>query len=163
MKKMKKNLSKIFVCIAFVALSACSKDDSPNPGSASGSLGTFAGNIQVSDDPQTKLGYIYNAKVTVTKSGNNATIKIKGDLNVDREYTGTVASSGNGNYYINISKQTKPSAKNATESLVINNNALAFMIGVSNDSETVKASPAATSSIVISGKIQLIGTGMIKE
>lgn len=161
---MKKNLSKIFVCILLVAVSACSSDDdSPNIDSGSGNLGTFAGNIQVSDDPQTQLGYIYNAKVTVIKSGNNATIKVTGNLNVNREYTGTFDSSSNGTYLITINKQVKPTEKIATDKVIIANNELTISLGVANDSEAVKTAPNATGSIVISGKLQMIGTGMIKE
>lgn len=160
---MKKNLSKIFVCLFLVVLSGCSNDDdSPDTGSGSADLGTYSGNIQVVDDPQTVLGYIYNAKVSVTKSGNNATIKVKGDLNVDREYTGTIDSSANDSYIISIKTQVKPSAKIATDKVIISNNQLTIQIGVANDSENVKTSPTGT-SIVIAGKLQMIGTGMIKE
>ncbi len=160
----KKKMGLVFFLAVMLAFTSCNKDDdSPDPDSGSGSLGTFAGTIQVSNDPQTNLGYIYNAKVTVSKSGNNATIKVTGDLNVDREYTGTINSAVSGTYFITINKQTKPSAKNATETVVINNNQLAIQIGVSDDSETVKESPTSSSSIVISGKIKLIGTDMIKE
>lgn len=161
MKVIKINL--LIFLATILALTSCNKDDdSSNPDTGSSSLGTFAGTIQVSDDPQTKLGYIYNAKIIVSKSGNNATIKVKGDLNVDREYTGTINSSNGGFYIIAINKQTKPSLKNATENLVIDNNQLAIKIGVTNDSETVKESPSSN-SIIIAGKIQLIGIGMIKE
>ena len=160
---MKKNLSKIFVCLFVVMLSGCSNDDDSNTDAGSDNLGTFSGNIQVADDPQTALGYIYNAKVTVLKSGNNATIKVKGDLNVDREYTGTVDSSVDGMYLITIKKQEKPSSKIATDKVVISNNQLTISIGVANDSETVRTAPNDAGSIVIAGKLQMIGTGMIKE
>lgn len=166
MKKMKKNLSKIFVYLILVVLAGCSSDnDSPNTDAGSETLGTFSGNIQVTNNPQTAFGYIYNAKVTVIKSGNNATIKVKGDLNVDREYTGTVDSNVNGAYayVITIKKQVKPSAKNATDIAIITNNELTISIGVANDSETVKINPTSTNSIVIAGKLQMIGTGMIKD
>lgn len=159
---MKKKLSKIFVCLVVVMLSSCNKDDDSNTDGGSANLGTFSGNIQVTDDPQTVLGYIYNAKVTVLKSGNNATIKVKGDLNVDREYTGTFDSSANGAYIISIKRQEKPSSKIAIDKAIISNNELAIMIGVANDSEVVKKSPDGT-SFVISGKLEMIGTGMIKE
>jgi len=160
---MKKNLSKIFVCLLVVMLSGCSNDDDSNTDAGSDNLGTFSGNIQVTDDPQTALGYIYNAKVTVVKSGNNATIKVKGDLNVDREYTGTVDSAVDGTYLITIKKQEKPSSKIATDKVIISNNQLTISIGVANDSETVRTAPNSAGSIVIAGKLQMIGTGMIKE
>ena len=109
---MKKTIFKsaliVFVSVLFLS---CNNDDdngttpAPNPGA---SLGTFVGNLQVTDDPQTNLGYVYNAKVTVTTSGTNATIKITGNEGFDREYSGVVAFSTSTATSIDIKRQTKP-------------------------------------------------------
>lgn len=151
---------------AVVTLTSCSNSDdndgsgTPSPGTA---LGTFIGNIQVANDPQTSLGYIYNAKVTVSRSGTNATIKVTGNEGFDREYTGVV-TSGNGTItFIQIQKQTKPVEKISGTDMAINGNELTIRINLANDNITVKQAPTSASTINVIGKIGMIGTGMIKQ
>ena len=164
---MKNSIFKTVITLFTVTLFfACNKNDdnngsvTPIPGS---NLGTFVGNIQVSNDPQTSLGYIYNAKVTVTTSGTNATIKITGNEGFDREYTGVVAQSGGGITFIQIQKQTKPVEKTAGTDMAINGNDLTIQINLASDNITVKETPTSTSTINVVGKIGMIGTGMIKQ
>lgn len=156
------SFSVLSMVVLFSCLSACSSDDD-NPAPGSSVVGTFAGNIQVSDDPQTDLGYIYNAKVTLTVSGSTAVVKVVGDLGVNREYTGTVTTQSSGTYDVNLEKQTKPSEKIAGDRVVILNNKLTIMIDVANDAVEVKNTPTSTDAKTISGKLQMIGTDMLKE
>lgn len=67
---MKKTNLKTFCALLAIsfAIISCSKDDNSSSSAQDYiSIGTYAGSIQVSDDPQTQLGYIYNANVTVLK------------------------------------------------------------------------------------------------
>lgn len=158
---------QIFSLIALVALatffSACGSDDDDATPGGNGDIGTFAGNIQVTDDPQTELGYILNVKVTVTRNGNNATIKVKGDPSFDREYTGTLTTLQGDSYDINITKQTKPTEKIAGERVVIANNKLTLGIDIANDNILVRTNPNTTETVQIAGKIEMIGTDLLKE
>nr|WP_315171805.1 hypothetical protein [uncultured Flavobacterium sp.] len=164
---MKNSIFKSALILFTVAtITSCSNSDdndgpdTPNPGT---SLGTFVGNIQVRNDPQTSLGYIYNAKVTVSRSGTNATIKVTGNEGFDREYTGVV-TGGNGTItFIQIQKQTKPVQKTAGTDMAINGNELAIQINLASDNITVKQSPTSATTINVIGKIGMIGTGMIKQ
>lgn len=143
---------------------SCSNDDdsTPTPNPAT-SLGSFAGNIQVSDDPQTKLGYIYNAVVKVTTSGSSATIKITGNDGFDREYSANVAFSQSGTTSINIVKQTKPVEKNSSGSVVISNNSLGLDINYVSDNITVRETPTSPTTITITGKIRMLGSNFVKQ
>ncbi|MBP4138628.1 hypothetical protein [Flavobacterium geliluteum] len=151
---------------AIATITSCSNNDdnngtdAPNPGT---NLGTFAGNIQVANDPFTSLGYIYNAKVTVSRSGTNATIKVTGNEGFDREYKGEVTSSSGTMTFIQIQKQIKPVEKIAGTDMLINGNDLTIDISLASDNITVKPSPTSSSTINIIGKIRMIGTGMIKQ
>lgn len=156
---MKMQLSTVCATVFFLGLSACSKND-PAPSAAD--LGTYAGNFSVVDDPQTQLGYIANAKVTVTKSGSTATIKITGDLSFDREYTGSIISAQNNSYSISISNQTKPIQKIAGGDLQISDNKLAFSFTLANDNVSAVKSNS-TQTIQITGKLILIGTNLLKQ
>lgn len=141
---------------------ACNNDsDDPKPGGAA-EVGTYAGNIQISDDPTTEVGYIYNAKVKVTTNGSNATLKITGDNGFDREYTGTFTTQ-QGSYDIRINKQTKPTEKIAGDGSVIINNKLTIIVDVANETVTARANPTSTQTVIISGKLKMIGTDMLKE
>ncbi|MDO1449911.1 hypothetical protein Q0590_26770 [Rhodocytophaga aerolata] len=157
--------AKVFVPLLIVLMTsffACKQeDDSPTPGGVT-EVGTYAGSIQVSDDPTTKVGYIYNAKVKVTTNGSNATLKITGDPGFDREYTGTFTTQ-QGLYDIVIKKQTKPTERIAGDRAVISNNKLTFLVDVANESVTARDSPTTTTTLTISGKLKMIGTDMLKE
>lgn len=164
---MKKTIFKsaLIVFVSVLSLSCNNDDDNgttpaPNPGA---SLGTFVGNLQVTDDPQTNLGYVYNAKVTVTTSGSNATIKITGNEGFDREYSGVVAFSSSTATRIDIKRQTKPVDKIAGNNMVISNNNLAIDISLASDNVTVKATPSSTTTVNITGKIRMLGTDLLKQ
>lgn len=157
--------AKIFAPVLFVLMTSffsCKKDgDGLKPGGVT-EVGTYAGNIQVSDDPTTKVGYIYNAKVKLTTNGSNATLKITGDPGFDREYTGTFTTQ-QGSYDIAIKKQTKPTERTAGDRVLISNNKLTFIVDVANESVTARDSPNTTTTVTISGKLKMIGTDMLKE
>lgn len=159
---MKATVCNLLLIILMSSLLACGSDDDSEP-AASGSLGTFAGSIQVVDDPQTELGYILNAKVSVTRNGNAATIKIIGTPAFDREYTGTITAQTSGVYMINLDKQTKPTEKTAGDQVVISDNKLTIGIDLAGDNVQVRDSPSSDVIIEISGKISMIGTDMLKE
>lgn len=161
---MKKQIYSLIALVALVTfLSACGSDDDDATPGGSNDLGTFAGNIQVTDDPQTELGYILNAKVTVTRNGDNATVKVKGDPNFEREYTGTVTTLQGYGYDIKISKQTKPTEKIAGDRVVIDDNKLTLGIDIANDNLLVRINPNTAETVQIAGKIEMIGTGLLKE
>lgn len=157
-------LSALILMFSITNLSCSNDDDSttptPNPGT---SLGSFAGNIQVSDDPQTKLGYIYNSVVTISASGTSATIKITGNESFDREYSGNIVSTGGGVTNISLVKQTKPVDKSATGSFVIFNNALSVDVNYVSDNITVRETPTSPTTINITGKIRMLGSNLIKQ
>ncbi len=164
---MKNSIFKSAILLFAVAsIISCSNSDdndgsgTPNPGTI---LGTFVGNIQVRNDPQTTLGYIYNAKVTVSTSGTNATIKVTGNEGFDREYAGVVTANNGSITFIQIQKQTKPVEKTAGTDMAINGNELAIQINLASDNITVKETPTSASTINITGKIGMIGSGMIKQ
>ncbi|MBL0741440.1 hypothetical protein [Chryseolinea lacunae] len=160
---MKRAASIVFLSLLSTLFFTCSSNnDDPTP-IADATLGTFAGNIQVSDDPHTKVGYVYNAKVTVIRSGSTGTVKIVGDAGFSREYTGTLTTQVAGMYDIAISKQTKPQEKVAGEHVLIMNNKLTITLDVANDAVTVRENPTATQTIQITGKLQMIGTDMLLE
>nr|WP_315175820.1 hypothetical protein [uncultured Flavobacterium sp.] len=164
---MKNSILKAALLLFTVAtITSCSNNDdndgpdTPNPGT---NLGTFAGNIQVANDPQTSLGYIYNAKVTVSRSGTNATIKITGNEGFDREYKGVVTTSSGTMTFIQIQKQTKPVEKIAGTDMLIDGNELTIKINLASDNITVKPSPTSASTINIIGKVGMIGTEMLRQ
>jgi|GEM_PF-2314176 len=148
---------------AFLLLVSSCKNDDVTPTPANGDLGSFAGNIQVSDDPFTNLGYVYNAKVSVVTSGSVATMKVTGDLGFNREYTGTFTSQVKGIYSVALTKQTKPSDKIAGGNVIIIDNKLTIDISLTNDNVTAKENPTAVPNIQITGKIRMIGTDMLKQ
>lgn len=171
---MKISVLKSVLLLATLALFAsCKKKDGNNGGSPEPSpnpapapevvLGTFSGNLQVADDPQTTLGYVYNTKVKVVATGNNATIKVTGNDGFDREYAGTVTSSGSSSAFIDIKRQTKPVDKIAGTSMAIMGNQLTITINLAGDNVTARPNPTATNTINISGKIQMIGTNLLRQ
>lgn len=163
MKTIFKNLSILFVLIA--ALS-CSKDNNtpdPNITSGSANLGTFVGKLQVTDDPQTKLGYVFNTNVTVTTSGATATIKVTGNDGFDREFTGSVnPGSTPSSTMITINRQTKPVDKIAGSTLIISNNELAINVNLAIDQVVTRQTTTSATTLIITGKIQMLGTTLLK-
>jgi hypothetical protein len=160
---MKTHVRNLFFTILMLSVVACGGDDNDDPTPADDQdLGVFAGAIQVSDDPQTDLGYILNAKVSVTQSGTTATVKVTGEPGFSREYTGTITSVA-GTHDIKLTKQTKPVEKNAGDRVLIANNKLTLMIDIANDKVSVRDSPTTSAIFDITGKIQMIGTDMLEE
>jgi uncharacterized Zn-binding protein involved in type VI secretion len=160
---MKKNLllSVLLLLSLTIILSSCGgSSDTPQP--TASDLGTFLGSIQVSNDPQTGLGYLLNAKVAVTRKGSDVTIKVTGDPSFDREYTGSVIAEvpQNKTYTISLKQQTKPASKTIAGDLVISGNSLAF--DVNTNSDNVNAIDNGK-TIAISGKVTMIGTTMIRQ
>jgi hypothetical protein len=161
---MKTRIYSVAVLLALATFfSACGGDDDDATPGGNEDIGTFAGNIQITDDPQTELGYILNVKIKVTRNGNNATIKITGDPGFDREYTGSFTTLQTGLYDIKISKQIKPSEKIAGERVVISDNKLTIGIDVANDNVLVRTNPNTAETVQISGKLEMIGTDLLKE
>jgi hypothetical protein len=162
--KTKKNIFFIAMTVLFTFIS-CSKDDNKNdsPNPSGGNLGTYVGFFQVSDDPQTDLGYIYNSKVTVSTSGTNVAIKVIGNEGFDREYTGSILSTSGTITNILLSKQTKPVDKIIAGTCGIINNSLVMDVSYASDNITVKKTPTSTSTISITGKVRMIGTDFIKQ
>lgn len=160
---MKALLKKMSIVLASVLILSCSKEDDANTPSSDQNLGTFAGNFQVTDDPQTNLGYVFNTNVTVTKSGSNATITITGNDGFNREYTGTITggSSSTTNMFA-LTRQTKPVDKSAAGTLLVSNNELAFDLGLASDAVMVRSSVTGP-TFTITGKIQMIGTNFLKQ
>jgi hypothetical protein len=162
---MKKTVRNLFLGMLLTGVVfACGSDDSndPTPG-GSGDLGTYAGNIMVVDDPQSQLGYILNAKVTVSHNGSTATVKVTGDPGFDREYTGTYESQLEGYHRINITKQTKPVEKIAGDDVSISDNKLTISIDLANDEVSVYDEPTGDAKITIKGKLEMVGTSLLKE
>lgn len=143
-------------------ITCSSKDGDPSPGD-NVEVGTYAGNIQVADDPQTELGYILNVKVAVSIKGSAATVKVTGNPGFDREFSGSVTSQSSGIYDISLTKQTRPAEKIAGERVIIMNNKLTISVDLANDEVSVYPSANASTNFVISGKLQLIGTDLLKQ
>jgi hypothetical protein len=144
-----------------ILLSSCG-GGSDNPQPTTSDLGTFLGQLQVSDDPLTKLGYITNAKVAVSRRGSDITINITGTPSFDREYTGSIVAEvpQNKTYSISLKQQSKPSTKTIAGNLVINGNSLGIDVNISSDN--VNATDNGQ-TISISGKIGMIGSNMIRQ
>jgi hypothetical protein len=158
-------LKSVFFCAIFTLLfSSCSSDDNDSPATGGDSdLGTFVGNFQVSDDPQTDLGYLYNATVNVKKSGDVATIKVTGNDGFDRTYKGAISFSNGTLANIGLNRQTLPVDKTASGACIVNGNDLTMDISLLNDNITVRDNPTSTTSFPMTGKLRLIGTNLIKQ
>jgi hypothetical protein len=163
MKTVFKKISAVALITFFFV--SCSKDNTPTPTNPTGGeTGTYVGNLQVSDDPQTNLGYVFNTNVTLTTSGTNATVKITGNESFDREYTGTVsAGSSAAGTIIALNKQTKPVAKTAGGTLVIINNSLTIDVNLLDDAVVVRKTTTSDKTLTIAGKIKMIGTDLLKK
>jgi len=86
---MKKLIQNALLGIFLATAVACKKE---NKEPQAENLGTFTGgNVQVSST--SRLGYLSNPRVVITKTGNAATIKISATPNFEREYTGTVSGA----------------------------------------------------------------------
>jgi len=142
------------------SMSSC-KNESVSP-AGGGDLGKFQGSVQVSDDPFTKLGYVYAATVAVTTSGSNANITITGDLGFSRQYSGTWSSQSKGLYIITLVKQSSPTSANVAGEVLIDTNKLTISINTANDAVTIKGSPSDTQGFQLTGKLRMIGTDMVK-
>ena len=162
---MKTFIKKISILLALTMILSCSKDDAPaTSNSTVADLGTYEGNLQVTSDPQTNLGYVFNTKVAITTSGTNATIKVTGNEGFDREFTGTVnAGSSVSGTIITINKQTKPVDKIAGSTVLVINNELSIDINLANDRVTVRKTPTSPTTVDIVGKIRMIGTNLLKK
>ncbi len=159
---MKTLFKKLSILVLLLSILSCSKDDTPaNNGSAATSgSGSFGGNIQVTNDPQTLLGYINNATVTVNTNG---TIKITGDGGFDREFTGTLlAGSTPTATLINLTKQTKPTEKNVSGNVVISGNEVSVDLNIADDAVQVVGTTNPT-AFSIAGKLKMLGTNFIRK
>lgn len=161
MKKKHLLLSALLLLSLTIYLSSCggSSDDAQPTTS---DLGTFLGEVQVSDDPLTKLGYITGSKVSVSRKGADVTVKITGTPSLDREYTGTMIaeSAQTKSYSVSFKQQTKPATKNAAGNLVISGNSLGFDIDLLSDA--VNAIDG-TQTISITGKLKLLGSNLVRQ
>jgi hypothetical protein len=160
---MKKNLllSALLLLSFTIYLSSCGgSSDAPQP--TNSDLGTFLGSIQVSNDPQTGLGYLLNSKVSVSRKGSDVTIKITGTPSFDREYTGSVIAEvpQNKTYSITLKQQSKPSTKTVAGNLIIDGNSLGFDVGINSDNISADDNGK---TITISGKMRMIGSSMIRQ
>jgi hypothetical protein len=160
---MKKNLllSALLLLSFIIYLSSCGgSSDTPQP--TNSDLGTFLGSIQVSNDPQTGLGYLLNSKVSVSRKGSDVTIKITGTPSFDREYTGSVIAEvpQNKTFSTTLKQQSKPSTKTVVGNLIIDGNSLGFDIGINSDN--INADDNGK-TITISGKMRMIGSSMIRQ
>ena len=158
-------LKTALLLITFVTIISCSKNE-PNIGGTNGpdnQVGTFTGSIQIYDSPQTKLGYIYNAKAIVTRSGNNVTVKITGNEGFDREFTGVVFAADATTLSATMQKQTKPVNKNIGGTTTIVGNDGTFDFNLGTDNITVKENPAATTTINIAGEVRLRGAPLLRQ
>lgn len=161
---MKTSVRNLFLSMVLTSVLACgSDDDSNDPGPGGADLGTYAGNILIVDDPQTQLGYVLNARVTVAHNGTTATVKVNGDPGFEREYTGTYESQVAGYHSINLTKQTKPVEKVAGDNVSIIDNKLTITIDLASDEVTVYDEPTGDAKITIKGKLEMVGSGLLKE
>jgi hypothetical protein len=146
---------------------SCDKDDktvaNPVLPVTETNYGTFGGNFQVADDPQTNLGYVFNATAAISSVGNTATIKIKGNDGFDREYTATVGlGSTPSTTLFNLTNQTKPVNKTAGGAVIIQNNSATIDVTLANDAVVVRSTTSSTTSFTVSGKLSIIGTSLLK-
>lgn len=159
---MKKNLllSVLLLLSSIILLTSCSGSDTPQP--TASDLGTFLGQIQVTDDPQTNLGYINDAKISISRKGSDVTIKITGNPGFDREYAGTIIAevAQLQSYSISFKQQTKPATKNVAGNIVISNNSSGFNIDVTSDAVSVIDDGQTVS---ITGKLKLIGASLVRQ
>jgi hypothetical protein len=154
---MKTVFKKIATISLLVIVSVSCSKDSNSSGSGSG---IFGGNIQVVDDPQTKLGYIYNTDVTVNTNG---TIKITGNGGYEREFIGTLlAGSTTTSTIINLTKQTKPVDKIVSGNVVISGNELSLNMNIASDAVEVKVTTTGV-AFNISGKLTMLATNFIRK
>ncbi len=139
---------------------SCNTSDAARP--ISSDLGMFLGQIQVSDELFTKLRYLSNAKVSISRNGSDVNIKITGTPDFDREYTGNMTAEipQNKSYVVSLKQQTKPNTKIVTGDLVIDGNALNIQVNVSNDNLNAIENGQIIS---LSGKIKMIGTSIIRQ
>jgi hypothetical protein len=155
--------SLIAISLLLIVSVSCSKDSDSSTSSGANN-GTYEGNLQVTDDPQTNLGYVFNTNVTLTTNGTNATVKITGNEGFDREYIGTVnAGSTASNTIIGLTRQTKPVDKTAGGTLVIINNSLTIDVNLANDAVVVRKLTNSPTTLTITGKIGMIGTNLLKK
>lgn len=152
----------VIMLSVLLSLSNCGSDDDSNSGGESKNLGTFVGYLQVTDDPQTDLGYVHNVSVTVIRNGSTATVQVVGNDDFEREYTGNVTFETATSFDMFILKQTKPVEKIAGDRLVIVNNELTIDISLANDMVTVRES-LAEPPVQIAGKIRMIGTELLRQ
>lgn len=159
---MRKKVLGLICAVGIILFAGCGGDD-PEPGSREENLGTFAGSIQVSDDPFTGLGYIYNAKVSVASKGTDVTIKVTGDPGFDREFTGKTDWYNGDMYSISIDHQKKPADKISGDALTISGNKLTIRIDIAGENVLVRKNTGTTETMEISGKITMIGTNLLLE
>ncbi len=152
-----KYLSQLTMAFLLLAFTACKKDDEPK----AKNLGTFNGNLDVSvTSPTTQLGDLLNADVTVSITGNNATIMAKGTPNFERTYTGTVSSNVGTTYIISVTQQTKPTEKIVAGNVSIMDNGLTF--DVTHNGDAIEAIDDSK-TVTITGNVRVTGSTLVKK
>lgn len=102
-------------------------------------LGSFSGNLQVVDVPQTNLGFIDNARVNFTKLGDTFTMTVNGGDGFNRIYEGTITGEGaNSSFLLSLERQVSPEEKVADGALSIANDIASIEIQLVNDAVTLK-------------------------
>ena len=114
------------LAIILILFSSCggSSDDSPFDGGLSGDIGTFTGNLQITDDPQTDLGRVFNTRVQISVDGTKGRVRITGDSGFNREFTGEVRTNIENTLSITLLNQISPIEKNVSgDAIIISNEA----------------------------------------
>lgn len=134
--KIFKLLPVVSLIVFALSFSSCGNDDDAE---TFDDLGTFVGHVQVTDDPQTELGYIFNASLNVKRSGSKIIAHLEStNPPFERDFSGSIISSSGNLYNIEIDKQTKPVEKIVSSNIVISDNLSSFNILIASDNITVK-------------------------
>ncbi len=121
-------------------------------------LGSFEGDFQVVNIPQTSLGFITNSKVSFKKIGDTFVMLIIGDDGFNRAYEGKITGEGaNSSFLMTLEKQTSPVEKPADGALSIANNIASIEIILEDDEVTLTKIDGNGDTITfdLSGKLRI--------
>ena len=152
-------LSLIFLTLF---ISACGGGDDDSGDITGSELGSFVGTLSVNDDPLTELGNVTNGRVTITRSGSDATIIVTGDYGLSREYEGEILSEVVG-VTISLLTQTEPTESNVGGTIIILGNELNMTIDVPDDTIAIKDDIEDIETIDLSGKLRIAAINFILE